>query len=329
MPDTENTQFMLDSVIGGGQAASALKTALSAKSLPHAVLLAAPDGCGRNFAARCLMADYLFPAAGESHPGVQAVLADESPEVLLVQGEGKSGQIPVDRIREVRNSIFHSALSAAGRAVHIRNAHNMAAPAANALLKVLEEPPADVLFVLTAQSPGALPATILSRCAVYTLPPVGEEGEGRVLCENMLKAALPEGESESLVTSLCTLYGGRAGLGLAALKNPERLATARDALAAVKAAAARNTYALLCIFAKYEGRADGDREKRAALLSDITDALDAALRGTAKNGLTPVPPQAAALLLPPVADARAALNGNAAPKITFAALAAQLSRAGL
>lgn len=311
---------MLEHVCGNEETLASLNQAMAGGKLPHAVLLCAPDGCGRNFAARCLAADWLFPKGG---PGADAVLRGESSEVLTVQGEGKSGQIPVARIRQVRSDVFLSSLSAAGRVVYIRDAHNMAAPAYNALLKVLEEPPTDALFLLTAQSAGAMPATITSRCARYSLAPLG-----RAVCSDMLRQKCPEADAATCAL-LAAVYDGRPGLGLAALVDAGRMAVLRDALKIAKAAAARDEYALLCAFAKYEGRADGEREKRDQLLFDLVCALDAALRQEQAPGLAQMPPDAAALLLPPVTDAQGALRGNAAPKIAFTALVVNIAQAGL
>lgn len=310
----------LDLVCGNEETLASLRSAMAGGKLPHAVMLCAPDGCGRNFAARCLAADWLFPQGG---PGADAVLRGESSEVLTVQGEGKTGQIPVARIRQVRSDVFLSSLSAAGRVVHIRNAHNMAAPAYNALLKVLEEPPSDALFLLTAQSAGAMPATITSRCARYSLAPLS-----RAACRDMLLEKHP-GTDKDMADLLSAVYDGRPGLGLAALSDAGRMAVLQDALKAAKAAASRDEYALLCAFAKYEGRADGDREKRDQLLFDLTCALDAALRQVQSPGLAQMPADAAALLLPPIAEAQGALRGNAAPKIAFTALVVNIAQAGL
>ena len=65
-------------------------------------------GCGAGFAARCLAADYLYPAGG---PHAEAVLKKEDTECLVLQGEGASGQIPVKKVREAREAIQRSALS--------------------------------------------------------------------------------------------------------------------------------------------------------------------------------------------------------------------------
>lgn len=182
--------MQLDAIAGNTGVVASLKTALASGRLAHGVLLTAPDGCGRGFVARCLAADYLAPQGG---PPAEAVLRCESPEMLVVAGEGKSGQIPVDRIRAVRRDIFHSALSANGRVVWVRDAHRMAAPAANALLKVLEEPPEGAIFLLTAHDAAAVPATITSRCTLYPLAPVSVAE-----CEAALAAKAPAGTDHLL-----------------------------------------------------------------------------------------------------------------------------------
>ncbi len=354
----------------------------------HALLLCGPDGCGRGFAARCLAADWLYPnEAGremvddykKTRSPAAAVLSRQSPELLVLEGEGRSGQIPVERVREVRRDVFHTGLSAAGRVVWVRDAQRMAPPAYNALLKILEEPPEGVLFLLTAPSAGQLPATVRSRCAAYTLAPVALD-----VCERALRERLPPGSDSAdardayddfgkgrpadLPALLARLYGGRIGLGLAALRNETRLAILRDALAAARAALAADplalarqagpkgqletgragddalrqstaaAYGLLRIFSGYEARADegakeglSGREKRDALLFDLSAALAAALRGDYALIDTNEPegdiaPRCMAAI-EAVALAREQLARNASPKITLAALALRLAPA--
>ena len=154
------------------------------ESLSHSILLCGDAGTGAGFAARCLAADYLYPNGGAS---AAQVLAGQSPEYLLLAGEGVSGDIRVDRVREVRREIFNTALSAGGRAVHIKGADKLNGASANALLKVLEEPPEGVLFILTAPSEANVMATIRSRCCAYSLAPVAEE-----VCAAYLKKHFPK-----------------------------------------------------------------------------------------------------------------------------------------
>lgn len=311
---------MLSSIIGNGKTVLALRHALQQGKLPHAVFLCAPAGCGRNFAARCLAAEYLYTG---DEKNAALVMRGECSEVLLVEGEGKSGQIPVDKIRTVRKDVFYSSIAGPGRVVIIRDAHNMAAGAANALLKVLEEPPQNVLFILTAQSTGALPATIISRCAVYTLCPLEVEE-----CERELLAAAQDSGNEDtkrLCKLLATLYDGRLGSAIKVLCDGQRLEDMRAAICCAKAAAENDGYTLLKIFAAYEGKNDIDRVRRQQLLEDIVCVLSAALRGRTADSLPDIKRPDAAMLLPHISGAMAALRANAPPKITFTHLAMQLT----
>lgn len=162
---------MLERLAGNDALKAELGTALRGGRLPHAVLLVGEPGCGAGFAARCLAADYLYPAGG---PHAEAVLKKEDTECLVLQGEGASGQIPVKKVREAREAIQRSALStdAAGRVLFIYGAQNLNGSSANAMLKIIEEPPEGVLFLLTATSAATVLPTIRSRCAAYTIAPV-------------------------------------------------------------------------------------------------------------------------------------------------------------
>ncbi|MDL2253979.1 hypothetical protein LJC49_07905 [Ruminococcaceae bacterium OttesenSCG-928-I18] len=309
----------LSGLRGNALQKEALQRALQKGELPHAILLTAPDGCGRNYAARCLAADYLFPQGG---PAAVAVHRGQSPEVLLIEGEGLSGQIKIDRVRQVRGDLFHTGLSSAGRVVLIRDAESMMAPAANALLKVLEEPPGEVLFILTARDAAALPATIRSRCALYPLLPVPNEE-----CAQVLQDALAEGQSPELPGFLAAVYGGRIGLGLRAIQSPERLQVLRDAATAAKASAQNDRYELMRIFSGYEGRGEEERNRRSFLLGDLFDVLAAALRQEPGFGEKQGYPGKAPVcrFLPLVQEAAQALTRNASPKLTLTTLAVKLT----
>src|SRR5699024_775372 len=109
---------MLARLAGNHALKQELSAALRAGRLPHSILLVGEPGCGAGFAARCLAADYLYPAGG---PHAEAVLRGEDAESITVRGEGVSGQIKVERIRDARDRIQRSALSAdaAGRVLFI------------------------------------------------------------------------------------------------------------------------------------------------------------------------------------------------------------------
>ena len=142
---------MLERIAGNRELKQDLKTALGSGRIAHSILLVGEPGCGAGFAARCLAADYLYPNGG---PHAEAVLRGQDTESIVVRGEGASGQIKVEAIRDARQNIQKSALSsdAEGRVLFIYGAQNLNGASANAMLKIMEEPPEGVMFLLTASS---------------------------------------------------------------------------------------------------------------------------------------------------------------------------------
>ena len=116
---------------------------------------------------------YLDPA----HPVFHRTLAGSHADLMVVEcaidektGRRK-GHIPVDAIRAVKSFLSLTAGEGAWRVVVIDSADDMNRNAANALLKVLEEPPPQALVLLVSHNPGSLLPTIRSRCRRLTLRP--------------------------------------------------------------------------------------------------------------------------------------------------------------
>ncbi|MFV0351944.1 MAG: hypothetical protein ACK5JF_06485 [Oscillospiraceae bacterium] len=307
----------LSLLLGNKGIKTELQQLLAENRLGHALLMTAPKGCGLSFAAHCLAADFLFPQGG---PATEAVLRDESSEVLLLQGEGKSGQISVESVRGVRSSIYQSALSSAGRVVLVLDAHRMAPPAYNALLKVLEEPPEGVLFILCGPDASTIPLTIRSRCTWLPVSPLPIQECEQVLLQRF--SSVPADKARLLAVA----YAGRLGLCLSALQDEACMAVLQDALDLMREAAAASGYQVLRILSAYEGRADGDREKREVLLETLCDCLSVSMREGRAPGFPVILAADAARLLPYVQQTIVALRGNVSPKIAFTSLAVYLLR---
>ena len=304
---------MLDRLAGNTALKAELGAALRTGRLPHAVLLIGEEGCGAGFAARCLAADYLYPQGG---PHAEAVLKQEDTECLVLQGEGASGQIPVKRVREMREAIQHSALStdAAGRVLFIYGAQNLNGSSANAMLKIIEDPPEGVLFLLTATSAATVLPTIRSRCAAYTIAPVPAADCAALLRDRGLPAALAD--------ELAFVYEGHVGNALRAFQD----AAARTALARAKElcgyAAQNDTYRALALVTQYER----DREGFLALLWQLDQVCSAVLRrpgyGASYGGIRP---EAAADILRAGAETRRAVTANGNLRLAVALLAARIA----
>ena len=263
----------------------------------------------RGFAARCLAADYLYPNGGAS---AAQVLAGQSPEYLLLAGEGVSGDIRVDRVREVRREIFNTALSAGGRAVHIKGADKLNGASANALLKVLEEPPEGVLFILTAPSEANVMATIRSRCCAYSLAPVAEE-----VCAAYLKKHFPK---EPEAARYAALFGGKIGSAKRCLEDAAGRTLLLDALKLAGLAEKQDVYGALALLSKYEK----DRAGTQALLGLLLNVCSASLRGS-EAAQSPVSPARAARCAGEAGKTARLLAGNVSGKLALTCLAARLT----
>ena len=80
--------------------------------------------------------------------------------------------IRIASIRKLRQDIYLRMNPGIIKTVVILEAHKMNDPAFNALLKILEEPPENTVFILTTAFPDRIPATIISRCQYYRVPPI-------------------------------------------------------------------------------------------------------------------------------------------------------------
>ena len=158
--------MMLDRMEGNAELKTSVQQMLATRRLTHSVLLVGEAGLGTGFAARCIAADYLYPAGGAA---AEALLRGECcravakagkrdsgtvetgivREAISVSGMGSGGKYLVGQVTAMRSEIFNTSLSAEGRAVLLYHVERMNEESANALLKVMEEPPEGVLFLLS------------------------------------------------------------------------------------------------------------------------------------------------------------------------------------
>lgn len=295
----------LDALAGNDMLKRSLLEALAAGRLSHSVLLCGEAGTGTGFAARCLAADYLYPGAAAA-PAAQALVQGRPcAEALVLQGSGPSGEIKIDDVRAVRREVFNTALSAGGRAVLLYGAHRLNTASANALLKVMEEPPAGVLFILTAPGEAAVLPTIRSRCAVYSLAPVGDDA-----CAAWLRENCP-GEGD--IPALCALFAGKIGAAARCIREPEARRALADARALAGHVAAGNGYGAMALCARYEK----DRAGASRLLELFCQVCAWALRDPA----APLPAALAARALPLAQRAAGQLRANVSAKLALAVFA--------
>ena len=232
----------------GHQAAEqALLEAFHRGRLPHAWLIGGPPGIGKSTLAYrfarfllsapdSLQTSLLTPRPAESlaispdHPTFRRVAAEGHADLLAIRREPdpKSGRLPkdlpVDAIRRVAPFLSLTAAEGGWRVVIVEDAHTLNRSGANALLKILEEPPEQSVIVLVADNPGAMLPTIRSRCRALTLDPLPE-----TVVVDFLASRLPtERADEGPI--LAKLADGSIGRAVA-LARTDALDTYRDLLA--------------------------------------------------------------------------------------------------
>ena len=209
-------------VYGNTEVVAALHLMVESGHVPHALLLHEDDGGGAfplviNFleelyggsprVQKLIHPDihFVFPVAGSDKPvslqfmGKFRELALEDPyffenELYTAIGiEGKQSNISVNEARSILDRLSLSAVEGGYRTVLVYLPEKMNAQAANALLKMVEEPPAKTLFVLITHAPEKVLVTISSRCLHMRVQPLSPEAEREVHArENASNQALTD-----------------------------------------------------------------------------------------------------------------------------------------
>lgn len=92
------------------------------------------------------------------------------PDAMYIQQETPTGMIKIEQLRHLQQSIYQSPQRGKHRFIVLNPAERMNASAANAILKILEEPPEHTIFILIAEQIENIPTTVLSRCQKYRMP---------------------------------------------------------------------------------------------------------------------------------------------------------------
>jgi DNA polymerase-3 subunit delta' len=156
-----------DLVVGHDEAVAVLKEVVAGERVTHAWLFTGPPGIGKLHTARVFAAALNCPAGGDGTCDTcRRILRGVHPDVHVIVPEGDN--LLVEDVRAVREEASRTHHEAPTGVFILDEADRLTEAAANALLKVLEEPPPGVVFVLVARSAEALVGTVPSRAR--TLP---------------------------------------------------------------------------------------------------------------------------------------------------------------
>lgn len=230
-----------DTLRGNQELKQSLRRALAVR-FPQTILLTGPVGIGKLTLARILAAALLCPSANPPCGTCNICRRVEQsihPDVTLI--DLQDAEIKVDTARAIRSDCAVLPNESARRVFLIRHAQNMNVSAQNALLKILEEPPAYAFFILMTENAGAILPTILSRCTQFSLAPLTapeltallrEQYPGRTADEIQSAAAAAQG----IAGNASELLSGEIGQAAALTAPFLRALAARDELEILRAA---------------------------------------------------------------------------------------------
>jgi DNA polymerase-3 subunit delta' len=235
---------MWDGVIGQEQAVGRLRRAVERPS--HAYLLAGPRGSGVLEAARCFAAALVCPDGGcGACNSCRRARTARHPDVIEVEPAGTF--VIVDQVEEMMKEAFTSPFEAERKVIIVTEADRMNEPAANKLLKTLEEPPARMHFLLLSEAPDELLPTVRSRCQRIDFAALSDA--------DVTAALVASGVEPDAAAAAARLASGRLdrarslagqGLGLAALRAAAlEVAASLDGAGAAAAIGAEGIQAIL------------------------------------------------------------------------------------
>lgn len=155
-------------VVGQGHITKTLKNSISSDRVHHAYLFSGPRGVGKTTTAR-IHAIALNNHTDNYEPDLNSELAKQLSEgraMDIIEIDGASNN-SVDDVRRLRENAKYPPVNGKYKVYIIDEVHMLSDSAFNALLKIIEEPPPHLVFILATTEPQKIPATILSRCQRY------------------------------------------------------------------------------------------------------------------------------------------------------------------
>ena len=285
-----------DDVVGQEHITDTLKRQVAAGRLSHAYLFTGTRGTGKTTCAKILAraVNCQNPQDGNPCNRCPACLGIENGSILDVLELDAASNNGVDQVRALRDEAVYTPAAVAKRVYIVDEVHMLSVAAFNALLKILEEPPPHLLFILATTELHKVPATIKSRCQQFAFKRIlpmqitrrleyvaKQEGIPLTREGAALLARLADGGMRDALSLLDQCAGGKAAVDEQAVLDTLGLAGSVETAALMERLAGRDTAGALDTLARlYAGGKDVG-----AVLGELSAlARDLLLRKTAPQG---------------------------------------------
>ena len=284
-----------DTFLGNEQLISRLERDISSGRMAHAYIIEGAKGCGKRTLAKLICC--ALSCSGSDVPCMKCISCDkigrdQSPDVTFVLPDKGRVQLGVDVIRRLREDAVFAPIDLAKKFYIIPDAESMNDQAQNALLKILEEPPAHVMFLILTSSADELLSTVRSRAPVLRVEALSDE-----LVAERLKAT--DEAAQKLAASDPDAFGAaiklsRGSLGRAAelVKNSsgEAFALYKTAEQYMELISTRKNAMDDVSFYEFASKLTGvkQREEFAAVVSLLADAARDLVNAKLTNNPTPM-----------------------------------------
>jgi DNA polymerase-3 subunit delta' len=195
-------------IVGHDENVNSLKAMLVNGRVPHALLFVGPEGVGKAVVATIFAAGLLCTGEGRKPCGECSsccrVRSLSHPDLVVMSPDGAS--IKIDQVRELQRIVALAPYFGQRRVCIINAAETMTIQAANSLLKTLEEPPGDTVFILISSARQQLLPTIISRCRIMPFYSLSYEV--------LSKALIAQGFDHTQAGAAARISGGRMGAAL-------------------------------------------------------------------------------------------------------------------
>lgn len=262
-------------IIGHKRQIEYFEKVISKGALAHAYLFFGPERVGKRAFARAVATAMLCE---KKNAGIESCGACQSCEkaergqhgnitVLsisetIVSKKEERKDIPIEDIRELKRMLSFAPAGSAWRIIIMDGVERMSLPAANAFLKILEEPPEQTLFLLITSEPEHVLETIRSRAEEVYFSLVGPED----IREFLAQESIPKSRYDEIIR----VAAGRAGVAVSAVREKDEFEEEKKFLESVEIALSRGAPH----FFPFTERAASDEVLRSRAASEVVRILE-------------------------------------------------------